>query len=135
MFSLADIGFDAQLQLSRRVPLCYATLLGTHNSAITIADGYGNLDLYFQQYFQLISWVVCTLTPSSSLTAAQQWGLLAGVWKEEARRRPGKTQQETYVEREQATLLLHLDSCCWVLVGWTGLLGVERVNWIFWVAV
>ena len=44
-----------------------ATLLGTHNSGITIADGYGNRDEHFQQYFKWIRWVVsrifspCTL--------------------------------------------------------------------------
>ncbi|CAK0733927.1 hypothetical protein CVIRNUC_000356 [Coccomyxa viridis] len=46
-----------QAQLSRRLPLCLATLLGTHNSGITIADGYGNRDEYFQQYFKWIRWV------------------------------------------------------------------------------
>ena len=35
-----------------------ATLLGTHNSGITIADGYGNRDEHFQQYFKWIRWVV-----------------------------------------------------------------------------
>jgi hypothetical protein len=47
-----------QWELARRLPFCLATLLGTHNSAITMADGYGNLDAYFQQFFSLISWVV-----------------------------------------------------------------------------
>lgn len=49
-----------QLELVRRLPFCYATLLGTHNSAITLADGYGNRDEYFQQYFKWIRWVVCS---------------------------------------------------------------------------
>ena len=49
---------DAQTELSRRLPLCMATLLGTHNSGITIADGYGNRDEHFQQYFKWIRWVV-----------------------------------------------------------------------------
>ena len=47
-----------QLELSRRLPLCYASLLGTHNSGISLADGYGNLDLAYQHYFRWISWVV-----------------------------------------------------------------------------
>ena len=47
-----------QLELSRRLPLCYASLIGTHNSGITLADGYGNLDLAYQHYFRWISWVV-----------------------------------------------------------------------------
>lgn len=47
-----------KLELSRRLPLCYASLLGTHNSGISLADGYGNLDLAYQHYFRWISWVV-----------------------------------------------------------------------------
>ncbi len=47
-----------QLQLVRRLPFCLAELLGTHNSAISLADGYGNRDEYFQQYFKWIRWVV-----------------------------------------------------------------------------
>jgi hypothetical protein len=50
-----------QTELARRLPLCLATLLGTHNSAITLADGYGNRDAYFQQYFRWIKWVVRAL--------------------------------------------------------------------------
>lgn len=30
--------------------------MGTHNSAITIADGYGNLDAHFQSWFKYIKW-------------------------------------------------------------------------------
>jgi len=44
--------------------MCNATLPGTHNSAIDLADGYGNLDAQFQEYFVWIKWVVsssCTL--------------------------------------------------------------------------
>ena len=37
-----------QTKLVQSLPLCYATLLGTHNSAISLADGYGNLDEYFR---------------------------------------------------------------------------------------
>ena len=47
-----------QIKLARRLPLCYATLLGTHNSGINLADGYGNLDEQFQEYFKWIKWVV-----------------------------------------------------------------------------
>mmetsp|Transcript_11458 Transcript_11458/g.34433 ORF Transcript_11458/g.34433 Transcript_11458/m.34433 type:complete len:647 (+) Transcript_11458:108-2048(+) len=43
-----------QNQLARRVPFCWATMLGSHNSGITLADGYGVLDPYFQKYF---AWV------------------------------------------------------------------------------
>ncbi len=38
-----------QARLSRQLPFCFATVLGTHNSGISLADGYGNLDPYFQQ--------------------------------------------------------------------------------------
>ena len=40
------------------MPLCYASLVGTHNSGISLADGYGNLDLTYQHYFRWISWLV-----------------------------------------------------------------------------
>ncbi|KAL3139980.1 hypothetical protein ABBQ38_004267 [Trebouxia sp. C0009 RCD-2024] len=46
-----------QLELSRRLPLCYASLIGTHNSGISLADGYGNLDSTYQHYFRWISWL------------------------------------------------------------------------------
>lgn len=48
-----------QTRLAQRMPLCMASMLGTHNSAITLADGYGNLDLYFEQYLKWIKWAVC----------------------------------------------------------------------------
>lgn len=35
-----------------------ATMLGTHNSGISLADGYGNLDLHFEQYLKWIKWAV-----------------------------------------------------------------------------
>ncbi|KAK9841564.1 hypothetical protein WJX74_007998 [Apatococcus lobatus] len=46
-----------QMTLTKRQPYCYSTVLGSHNSAISLADGYGNLDPYFQQYFKWIKWV------------------------------------------------------------------------------
>lgn len=54
------LSFLLQLELSRRLPLCYASLVGTHNSGISLADGYGNLDLAYQHYFRWISWLVST---------------------------------------------------------------------------
>lgn len=45
-----------QARLARSLPLCYAHLLGTHNSGITLADGYGNLDPYYQSFFSYIKW-------------------------------------------------------------------------------
>ncbi|KAK9810746.1 hypothetical protein WJX73_004650 [Symbiochloris irregularis] len=52
-----DHAMRTQIKLTRRLPFCYATLLGTHNSGIGIANGYGNLDEQFQQYFKYIKWV------------------------------------------------------------------------------
>lgn len=46
-----------QTRLVQALPLCFATLLGTHNSAITLADGYGNLDLHFQNFLKYIKCV------------------------------------------------------------------------------
>lgn len=43
-----------QTRLVQALPLCFATLLGTHNSAITLANGYGNLDLHFQDFLKYI---------------------------------------------------------------------------------
>ncbi|KAL4424092.1 hypothetical protein ABPG75_001393 [Micractinium tetrahymenae] len=47
-----------QSRLVQTLPLCYASLLGTHNSAITLADGYGALDEYFRGFFKYIKWAV-----------------------------------------------------------------------------
>ena len=65
----ADWSLAVQIQLARRLPFCYATFLGTHNSGISLADGYGNLDADFQQYFKWISWVV-RLLPAATLCSA-----------------------------------------------------------------
>lgn len=45
-----------QAQLARTLPFCFTTMLGTHNSAITLADGYGNLDPVYQSLFKYIKW-------------------------------------------------------------------------------
>ena len=47
-----------QNALTNKLPFCYANLLGTHNSGITLADGYGTLDPYFQKYFEWIKFAV-----------------------------------------------------------------------------
>ena len=57
MHAIAEL-LEVQIELAKRLPFCYAAFLGTHNSGITIADGYGNLDARFQQYFKWIRWVV-----------------------------------------------------------------------------
>ena len=48
----------AQIAAQADVPLCRASLLGTHNSAITLADGYGNLDPYWEGYFRYFKWAM-----------------------------------------------------------------------------
>ena len=47
-----------QARLVQSLPLCYATLLGTHNSAISLADGYGALDDVYRAYFKYIRWAL-----------------------------------------------------------------------------
>lgn len=43
----------------RHQTLCYAQMLGTHNSAITLADGYGNRDDIYTSYLSWIGTLVC----------------------------------------------------------------------------
>jgi hypothetical protein len=45
-----------QSRLSRALPFCFASLFGTHNSAITLADGFGNLDPYYRALFEYVQW-------------------------------------------------------------------------------
>lgn len=47
-----------QRRAAARQPLCYAALLGTHNSAITVADGFGNQDAYWQSFLRYIPDIV-----------------------------------------------------------------------------
>lgn len=51
-----------QHRLSASLPLCYSSWFGTHNSAITLADGYGNLDPLYESMFDYVKW----LTPIGS---------------------------------------------------------------------
>ena len=53
-----------QHKLSSSLPLCYSSWFGTHNSAITLADGYGNLDPVYQSMFEYIAWLI----PAKSAT-------------------------------------------------------------------
>ena len=67
---------SVQWALSRQLSMCDATIPGSHNSAIDLADGYGNLDSQFQQYFAWIKWVV-----SSSFNMCRGHALsVAFVW-------------------------------------------------------
>lgn len=61
--SILKVQHDMQWAINRKQPLCNAVLPGTHNSGITLADGYGNLDLQYQEYFKWISWVVSDTLP------------------------------------------------------------------------
>lgn len=61
-----------QSRLSAALPLCYSTLLGTHNSGITLADGYGNRDEVFQSYFKYVKWAVPGLS-DAPLRTSDQW--------------------------------------------------------------
>ena len=45
-----------QRALGNSLPFCDAPLLGTHNSAITLADGYGALDPAFRELFAWVRW-------------------------------------------------------------------------------
>jgi hypothetical protein len=62
-----------QAQLARSLPFCYATMLGTHNSAITLADGYGNLDPIYQGLFKYIKWAYPSKSKHYKLRTNNQW--------------------------------------------------------------
>ena len=61
-----------QARLARAQPYCFSSFLGTHNSAITLADGYGNLDPFYQAMFKYIQWVDPGLA-ASRLRTSNQW--------------------------------------------------------------
>ena len=84
----SDAQTCVQAQLSRRLPLCLATLLGTHNSGITIADGYGNRDEYFQEYFKWIRWVVSALVDSVLNTSVSSLYSAAAMMGKRSWQRP-----------------------------------------------
>ena len=62
-----------QARLARSLPFCYTTLLGTHNSAITLADGYGNLDPVYQALFKYIKWSDPKRFKHAILRTNNQW--------------------------------------------------------------
>eukprot|EP01026_Neomeris_dumetosa_P039188 TRINITY_DN320_c0_g1_i5.p1 TRINITY_DN320_c0_g1~~TRINITY_DN320_c0_g1_i5.p1 ORF type:complete len:478 (-),score=57.15 TRINITY_DN320_c0_g1_i5:483-1841(-) len=47
----------ASVMMNKTV-VCYQTFLGTHNSAITLANGYGNEDLQYEKYLRYIKWIL-----------------------------------------------------------------------------
>jgi hypothetical protein len=65
-----DNALSLQRKLARKRPLCEAQWPGTHNSAITLADGYGNEDFYYQSLLRYVdkSWVLRTHDQYFSLT-------------------------------------------------------------------
>jgi hypothetical protein len=58
-----------QLALARKQPLCYAQMLGTHNSAVTLANGYGNRDAVYSGYLKWLG----TLGARTELETNNQW--------------------------------------------------------------
>lgn len=58
-----------QMNLTRKQPLCYSQLLATHNSAITLADGYGNRDGLYSAYLRWLK----TFGATSDLHTNNQW--------------------------------------------------------------
>lgn len=57
-----------QRAVSEQLPFCWSTILGSHNSAITLADGYGNEDAYWQTFFAYIPEAVCP-SPTAGASA------------------------------------------------------------------
>ncbi|KAK1947192.1 hypothetical protein P3T76_001202 [Phytophthora citrophthora] len=53
---MVDKGPQTQRKLAYRRNFCSATLPGTHNSAINLADGYGVEDHVFEGYLRYFSW-------------------------------------------------------------------------------
>eukprot|EP00210_Caulerpa_lentillifera_P004079 g3892.t1 len=47
---------QARVALTRELPICYAQWLGSHNSGITLSDGYGNRDPYYTKLLKLTKW-------------------------------------------------------------------------------
>lgn len=61
-----------QNTLAASIPFCYSSWLGTHNSAITLADGYGNLDPVYQSMFDSVRWLIPS-GAASTLRTNDQW--------------------------------------------------------------
>lgn len=61
-----------QARLARTLPFCYSCFFGTHNSAISLADGYGNLDPSYQALFKYIKWASADFS-HSVLRTNNQW--------------------------------------------------------------
>jgi hypothetical protein len=61
-----------QARLARSLPFCFSCFFGTHNSAISLADGYGNLDPSYQALFKYVKWASSDFS-HSVLRTNNQW--------------------------------------------------------------
>ncbi|KAG7674064.1 hypothetical protein Ndes2526B_g02453 [Nannochloris sp. 'desiccata'] len=61
-----------QARLARTLPFCFSCFFGTHNSAISLADGYGNLDPSYQALFKYVKWASADFS-HSVLRTNNQW--------------------------------------------------------------
>lgn len=59
-----------QLQLARRQPVCLSQMLASHNSAITLADGFGSRDEVYSGYLKWLGALVRTHNPPRPPPAA-----------------------------------------------------------------
>ena len=55
--------------------MCYANFFGTHNSAITLADGYGNQDPLFSALLEYVEWIAPEATSRTIRTNDQYFSL------------------------------------------------------------
>lgn len=70
-----DNAHRLQHRLSSSLPLCRASLLGSHNSAITLADGYGNQDGFFSGLLEYAEWLAPEGTSRTIRTNDQYFSL------------------------------------------------------------
>ena len=61
-----------QARLASTLPFCFSCLFGTHNSAISLSDGYGNLDPYYQALFKYVKWASSDFS-KAILRTNNQW--------------------------------------------------------------
>ena len=85
-----------QNALARKLPFCYATMLGSHNSGITLADGYGTLDPYFQKYFEWVKFAVSAVLVTLLLSAS--FLIMPGLQSAAGLRSRGRAQLCTHAE-------------------------------------
>ena len=64
-----------QHRLASELPMCYSSFFGTHNSAITLASGYGNQDPIFSGLLDYVEWIVPEGTSQTIRTNDQYFSL------------------------------------------------------------